>query len=388
MPSIQSYYKHHIASVQGNLRRRGDRYLAGIDVVQLVDYYYDRYKLPEIVLVDGGQPKVIPDEPSSSRKATELVPVTIRFDVETADRIELVLNLDKYKDNAEISAGVRSDANGFFIKPSFAAHNAKELLEKYTEMVLDIVRRKNDEVRRENAKFREQVEKMITERKSRLKIQSDMIEKLSQVIPLVRKAEPSSPVVPLVKKKQIVINPPQPRVAMNPRIDARILNAIIDVLFKGGQTFERAPETFAKLDEEDLRNILISFLNGNFELHAVAEAFNKLGKTDISLRYSGNSLLVAECKYWRGVEAYRNAIEQLFTYLTWRENIGVLITFVRERDFTSIIRKSREAASSHSTFVVSSLKEKASSYFVTKHLFPEDEEKHLEIHHLLFTIYS
>ena len=385
--SIQHYYKHHMASVQGNLSRRGDHYLAGVDALQLAEYYYPMYKLPEIALVDGGEPKVIPDDPSSTRNALDSVPVTIRFDVEKEDKIDLVLSLEDTQ-LEESESEIHSGENGFFIRTNLAPQNAEEIVEKYKQMVLQLVTRKNTEVRRGNEVFREQLVKAIAERKSKLEIQTDMIGQLSQIIPIVQRPKPLAPVVPLTRKKQIVINPPQPRVSVDPKIDPQILEAIIDVLVRGGRTFETTPETFAKLDEEELRNILISFLNGNFELHAVAEAFNKLGKSDISLRYSGNNLFVAECKFWGGANLYSAATDQLFKYLTWRENIGVLITFVRERDFTSIIRKSKEATSSHTTFVADSLREKAASYFVTRHLFPEDKEKNIEIHHLLFTIHS
>jgi len=385
--SIQNYYKHHMASVQGNLRRRGDQYLAGVDVQQLVEYYCSMYKLPEIALMDSREPKVIPDNPSSTRNALDSVPVTIRFDVEKVNKIDLVLSLENTQPK-ESESEIDSDENGFFVRTNLVLQNAKEIVEKYRQIVLQLVIRKNTDVRKGNEAFREQLVKIITERKSKLEIQTGMIRQLSRIIPIVQRSEPLSPVVPLTEKKQIVVNPPQPRVSVDPKVDPKILEAIIDVLVRGGRTFETAPETFAKLNEEDLRNILISFLNGNFELHAVAEAFNKLGKSDISLRYSGNNLFVAECKFWGGVDLYNDAIDQLFKYLTWRENIGVLIAFVRERDFTPIIRKSKESTSSHTTFIAGSLREKAASYFVTRHLFPEDKEKNIEIHHLLFTIHS
>jgi hypothetical protein len=133
---------------------------------------------------------------------------------------------------------------------------------------------------------------------------------------------------------------------------------------------------------------LISFLNGNFKLHATAEAFNKLGKTDISLRYSGDNLFVAECKFWAGSSVYIETIDQLFRYLTWRENLGVIICFVREKDFTSIIEKAKTTTTTHISYIQNSLKNKRDTYFVTKHIFPEDKNKTVDIHHILFTIYS
>lgn len=387
MQLIQDYYKHHISSVIGNLKRRGDDYLAGAEAQELIDYHYSLYRLPKIILVDNGRAKVTADKPSSATNNVDSVMATIRFDVEKEEKTDVVLRLG-VSDPKNGESVIQYDDNGFFIRTNLSLHNAKQMVEEYETLVSQLVVRKNSEIETGNRLFQEKLSSIITERKSRLKAQKDMINRLSQIIPIVERAEPTSPIVPLAKKKQIIINPPRSRASADPKIDPKILEAIIDVLVRGGYTFETAPETFAKLNECDLRNILISFLNGNFELRAVAEAFNKLGKSDISLLYSGNNLFVAECKFWSGVDLYTQTIDQLFRYLTWRENIGVLITFVREKDFTSIIKKAKEASSAHVTFVLNSLKEKSVSYFVTRHLFPEDKEKTVEIHHLLFTIHS
>jgi len=371
----------------GNLKRRGDDYLAGTEAQELIDYYYSLYKLPKLVLVNDGKAKVITDGPSTANNNLDSVVVTIRFNVEKEEKTGVVLRLG-IADPKDDESIVQYDENGFFIRTSLSLQNAKQMLDEYERVVSQLVSGKNAEIETGNRLFREKISSIITERKSRLKAQKDMINRLSQIIPIVERAEPTSPIVPLAKKKQIIINPPRSRASADPKIDPKILEAIVDVLVRGGCTFETAPETFAKLNECDLRNILISFLNGNFELHAVAEAFNKLGKSDISLLYSGNNLFVAECKFWGGIDLYTQTIDQLFRYLTWRENIGVLVTFVREKDFTSIIKKAKEASSVHVTFAPGSLKEKAASYFVTRHSFPEDKEKTVEIHHLLFTIHS
>jgi hypothetical protein len=49
-------------------------------------------------------------------------------------------------------------------------------------------------------------------------------------------------------------------------------------------TMERNPTTFAKLDEEQLRDMYLVPLNGNFEGAATGETFNAEGKTDIIVR--------------------------------------------------------------------------------------------------------
>jgi len=377
MRSIQEYYKHSIGSATGNLRRRGDKYLASVDIAPLVEFYHSMYKLPKISLVDGEEPQVIPDDPSSVHNSTDSIKATIRFDVEKEEKTELVLKLETINP-LESERIIACDENGFFIRTNLSPQNVKKTVEEYTRLITELVSRKNAEIENMNQKLREEL----------TKIQSNIIDQISEIIPLTKKANPSSPVVPLVKKKQVIINPPRPRVSTYPKIDQKILDSIIDILMKGGLTFEAAPETFLKLGEQDLRNILISFLNGNFQLFASAEAFNKLGKTDISLRYSGDNLFVAECKFWGGEGPYKDTIDQLFRYLTWRENIGVLVIFARQKDFSSVIEKAKEATTLHGTFALGSLKDKTNSYFISRHHFPEDNQKIVEIHHLLFTIYS
>jgi hypothetical protein len=387
MKTIQGYYKHSLASAKGNLGRRGDSYLSATETEELVDFYYSMYKLPTLSLINNGEPRVIPEDASSKYDSMNSAKVTIRFDVEKEEKADLVVKLDTSvaQENKEL---IGFDENGFFIEAELSPANAKQEVDNYKQIITELVAQKNAEVKRENEKLRQQLAQNITEKKSKINAQKGVIKQLAEIIPLAKREQPISPVVPLAKKKKVRINPPKPRVTTYPKIDKKILSAIIDVLVRGGRTFEQAPETFLKLDEEDLRNILISFLNGNFELHAVAEAFNKLGKTDISLRYSGDNLFIAECKFWRGLKLHSDTIDQLFRYLTWRENIGVIITFVKEKGFTDIIRRAKQASSSHETFLDGSMSDRSDSYFVSRHRFPEDEEKTVEIHHLLFTIHS
>lgn len=385
--TIEAYYKHAIASALGNLGRRGDQYLVGVDTNELVEYYFTTYKLPEIKMVDNGEPQVISEGPAHSHQKTDSARVTIRFNVETDGKVEQVLKLRTNQSSVDQNY-FRIDADGFYIMDELSPATAKERINRHKEILQQLVNSKNREIRTRNEDLRTTLRSIIEERKSQLKAQEETITRLATVIPLKLQQKPSAPIVPLAKKREIRINPPQPKKLMQPRIEPKILNAIIDILVRGGKTFEAAPETFAKLDETDLRNILISFLNGNFRLHAVAEAFNKLGKSDISLRYSGDNLFVAECKFWGGNNVYVETIDQLFRYLTWRENLGVILCFVRERDFTSIIEKAKSATTSRGTYIADSLRNKFDSYFVTKHIFPDDKDKRVDIHHLLFTIYA
>ncbi|PKK95431.1 MAG: hypothetical protein CVV60_01265 [Tenericutes bacterium HGW-Tenericutes-5] len=102
-------------------------------------------------------------------------------------------------------------------------------------------------------------------------------------------------------------------------------------------TYERTPQTFQHLHEEDLRNLLLASLNGMYLGNANGEAFRGKGKTDISIEKENRAAFVAECKIWSGAGKIEEDLLQLDSYLTWRDCKTALIYFVRNKDFLSVI---------------------------------------------------
>jgi hypothetical protein len=381
---FEDYSTQSVSSSLGNLARKGgDRYLATVNPADLVEWYYDQYSLPRLILQEGGSPQIQAGEATSKHTEADTAKVTIRFNVEQAPRIERALAL---VDKDEPPHLFKTDKNGFYVNENLSVESAKSRIKELSQQILPVVNRRNSQIEATNADFRSRVNEVITQRYSRLQQQGETIKRLAQLIPIEIRPQPTAPIVPLAKKKEITINPPKRIGTFQAAIDPGILNAIIDILIRGGRTFETTPSTFAKLDEEDLRNLLLSFLNGNFEIRAVGEAFNKKGKTDISLAFSGDNLFITECKFWDGLKKYQDAIDQLFRYLTWRETFGVLIFFVKERDFSSVIERAKDSAKSHRTYIEGSFRPKDASYFLTSHVFPDDNAKTVRVHHLLFHI--
>ena len=56
--------------------------------------------------------------------------------------------------------------------------------------------------------------------------------------------------------------------------------------------------------------------------------FNFQGKTDILIRFEERDILVAECKFWKA-KAFLETIDQLLSYLSWRDTKAALIIFNR-----------------------------------------------------------
>ena len=195
--------------------------------------------------------------------------------------------------------------------------------------------------------------------------------------------------IDLHKKQKIELIKLKPGSELDPELEQKSVQTVIELIKSQGKQFEISPKDFSKHDEEGLRNIILSMLNAIYEDEATGETFVKTGKTDIHLEkmnISGGTLS-AECRFWGGEQQYHETIDQHFGYLTWRQNYAIQITFSKNKGFSEVIEKAKEAATTHPTFVGGSHREIDESHFVTTNTFPEDPVKQVKIHHLLFNLY-
>jgi hypothetical protein len=116
-----------------------------------------------------------------------------------------------------------------------------------------------------------------------------------------------------------------------------------------GSTYERTPSSYKSMHEEDLRNTLLASLNATYKGDATGEAFRNKGKTDICIEFDNRAAFVAECKMWTGQKDVTLALDQLVSYLTWRDCKTALIYFVRRNDFMRILSTAETALRAVST---------------------------------------
>lgn len=151
-------------------------------------------------------------------------------------------------------------------------------------------------------------------------------------IPL--KARPGSPLtypLPQIRRKIVPILPPasQSPYQPEPAIDLKQYEDILSVLQSMTLTMERSPSAFRTMGEEDIRQVLLVSLNGQFEGRATGETFNVKGKTDILIREGDRNVFIAECKFWKGAKHYRESIDQLLSYKAWRDTKTAILVFNR-----------------------------------------------------------
>ncbi len=135
-----------------------------------------------------------------------------------------------------------------------------------------------------------------------------------------------------------------------PTLSAEDYEEIVRIMKNMVHVMELSPHAFQNMGEEDLRSHFLVQLNGAYKGDATGETFNFQGKTDILIRHSGKNVFVAECKFWKGERALLETIDQLLSYLSWRDTKAAVLVFNRNANFTGVLAKIRETVKTHPRF--------------------------------------
>lgn len=189
-------------------------------------------------------------------------------------------------------------------------------------------------------------------RRKRLKKHDDIVEILN--IPL--RHDPNAPKIQPIQVQKRIVKPLPPPPKANSKteygIEEQEYENILTIIRHEGRTFESTPKTYAIHDEEELRDIILAHLNGHYKGDASGETFRGSGKTDIRIETDDRAAFVAECKVWKGPKTIAGSIEQLLSYLTWRDCKTAIIIFNKKvAGFIDILQKTRPAIESHPRFV-------------------------------------
>lgn len=202
-----------------------------------------------------------------------------------------------------------------------------------------------------NARLETEVAQTIKSRKDELLKKSNLLASLG--VPIKRAGDvPTTFSVPAPKKKVIVAKPAAPTSTFvsEPTLDDSNYQDILKIINDTGIEIERHPSIYEGKDEETLRDHFLMVLSPHF--HSVSgETFNKSGKTDILIRHEGKNLFVAECGIWKGAKQFLGKIDQLLSYLTWRDSKTALICFVRNKEFGNVVETIKKEIPSQTCFV-------------------------------------
>lgn len=167
-----------------------------------------------------------------------------------------------------------------------------------------------------------------------------------------------------------------------PTLDDSIYQAILDIIQDTGIVMERLPTVYVGKNEESLRDHLILNLSPHFQ-SVTGETFNVQGKTDILIRDNGANVFVAECKVWKGTTACMAAIDQLLSYLTWRDSKAALVLFVHNQELGPVLRAVEGELPTHPCFITYRGQPKPARFMFEFH-FPNDPTRSVHMAVLCF----
>lgn len=249
---------------------------------------------------------------------------------------------------------------------------------------------RNEDIAKGNATLGHSIRPVWTARRAQLETNAAKSRAEFEKLGLKLYEKPGAPKPVSVTPRRLEI--PRPKAKPHdpePSLSDETVDALVKHLVSHGRQLETAPDSYADLPEETLRNIVLGSLNASFSVtggaSGSAETFSKLGKTDIQLKVEGLIPLVIECKFWEGPKAYTDALAQLFDYVTWRHGHAVLLHFSKTQDLTASLKTAMDAVAAHAT-TVGDIVQKSESSFASRHKHPQDEGKTVEVHHLFFDL--
>ena len=138
--------------------------------------------------------------------------------------------------------------------------------------------------------------------------------------------------------------------AIKPTLASEDYADILGIMKNMVQVIELSPHAFVDIGEEELRFHFLVQLNGAYQGQASGETFNFQGKTDILIRVDGKNIFVAECKFWKGEKSFLETLDQLLSYLSWRDTKAAVLIFNRNANFSAVLEKIAEIAPKHKNF--------------------------------------
>lgn len=202
----------------------------------------------------------------------------------------------------------------------------------------------NRDVDRLNHHMRGQVAARIQQRRDAELARRDLTARLP--FPVERRPEAPRPLAVHRKQVRIQRRTPGATFAPEPALEEREFDDIVGDCIAMATVFERTPGVEA-LGEEALRNLILGMLNTNYTGGVAGELFNGAGKTDICIRVDDRNILIGECKFYDGAKTVSDAVDQLLSYLVWRDTKAALLLFVRGGNFTQAVERAQEAVRTH-----------------------------------------
>lgn len=382
-----------LLQVKEEINHFGDDYILSVDEHELFQAIYNKFKFDELIKlktnkIEQNEPRYIESD-HPNKIPVFLFQISIPFEGNA--------ELFKYTPTTCLSVRPRGKIIGSEISVSYAVPSSilsktnseieiKQSLEKEIEQNIKLLKEYVEWINKDAENFNRNLENTIKEEINRRKQNMQKVKFISQNlnIPIRKRNDAERFLIP-VKKKHIELPSPKEMKEQYPVISEKAYEDILDVIKNAAIAIERSPSVFNKLKEEEIRDIILVFLNAVFEGKAMGEVFNCSGKTDILIRHENMNLFIGECKFWRGKETFLETIHQILRYATWRDTKLAIIIFNRNKDLSKILDEIPYIIREHPNFKLD-LGKKGETDFRFKFTLNQDKGKEVLLTVLVFNI--
>lgn len=387
-PTFQVYYQRIGDLVRKKLDEEDSAYLLQVDFQEYLDFLVEEAKW-EPLLWDESQKTV--ESFSTKRQHRDEFHRDLTYQVEEQHiRLRIPISPhpqrdDYFKFGPSTTWGTEPEwrCEGNVLIHEVEA--TEQGVEKGIEEIRFWLGNRNKEIEAGNKQLQGQIRSVWEAKRKKLEEKQSTTEDLLQKLNIPLHQDPNAKIKPIeIKPRQLrtVMEKPKPTSRAESVLNRGDVVSLVDFIEQYAQQFEITPKSYQKMDEEEIRDLLVGMMNANYPGSTTGETFSKLGKTDISLRVDSGHVLICECKFWRGAKAYGDAVDQLFNYLTWRQNYGVLLNFCTLKDMTIAISEGKRATTEHSSFAPEELHVQSETRFTSRHSHPQDASKLVEVFHL------
>ena len=246
---------------------------------------------------------------------------------------------------------VKNEVHFTYVGTNVDADRAKQEFQNELQLLKQNLQNLKAAADRRNGELDQEVREQVRQRKEKLLRDAQMAASIGYPIKR-RDGVPATYAVPVQKRKPKIERPTassgpfQPELVLAMEEYENILGIIRNMV----RVMEQSPKAFETMGEEDLRTHFLVQLNAQYEGRATGETFNFQGKTDILIRIDGRNVFIAECKFWGGEKQFLETIDQLLSYLSWRDTKTAVLIFNRNVNFSEVLKKIAESSVKHSCY--------------------------------------
>lgn len=384
--TISNYFSNMGKRIVTEIEKLDAEYVVSVDKKKLLEYFDSKYCLP---LLEKDENRDI--EYERGQTAGNIIPLKIIYPLIPKERVSdtAARRPSSYTYGGGITLDYDRENVAFVATTSIGVKHpeGEKQIEAAIERITQHIGRVNSEIEAGNQRLTALASRIFDQTRVKRELELSVLDSWIKKVPIKLARKDSNPSVYELKvKKKILPVIAKKKRREEPSLNREQVESVVSLLRNMGRNFERTPNVYSKLSEEDLRDILLAGLNGVFEGRATGETFSKSGKTDIHLRVSKKDVLISECQNWSGGKNYMGKIAQLFSYLTWREIFGIIITFSRRKNFSEVIEKAKDVTSMHETHIKDSMSVVDEGYIISRHASAGDEIRQIEVHHLIFDL--